>query len=303
MVFRYQHAGTSTFVPQEWSSELLTQFDPLLVWASRLVSNRDYEGEIQVRGNVVHVNSLARPAVGEYTIAEGMTAQRPETVDQEIPISEADYIQLLIEATERVQVATKNLGSPINRQMVRALAAKADSFMGNVIAASATDLPNIAPASGGIPASLYGTILDMMLALDDNDVPEDRRYVVVSPRVKRYLVEHPAIANAGAYGEGGVTAHGVVARLAGFTVASTTAMPSGVDIVAGHPDFATFASQFNDFREGMSERYYATHVDTIHLYGGKVLRYPGMDTKKADSTWDESLPTKGILKATVKWPA
>lgn len=303
MAFPYQHAGTLTFVPEAWASSLLTQFDPLLVWASRLVSNRDYEGEIRNKGDVVHVNSLIRPTVGEYSLPAGMTAQRPETVDQEIPISEADYIQLLIEDAERVQLATGDFSSPINRQMVRALATKADAFMGNVIASSATALPNIMPVSGGIPASLYGAILDMMLELDEADVPEASRYVVVSPKVKRHLIEYPAIANAAAYGESGVTANGVVARLAGFTVASTTAMPTGVDVMAGHPDFATFASQFNEFREGMSEKYRADFVDSLHVYGGRVLRYPGMDTKKADNTWDESKPTKGILKAAVEWPA
>ncbi|MFF7391002.1 hypothetical protein ACFZAE_21500 [Streptomyces scabiei] len=303
MVFPYQHAGTLTFVPEAWASSLLTQFDPLLVWSSRLVSNRDYEGEISNKGNVVHVNSLIRPTVSEYSLPEGMTAQRPETVDQEIPISQADYLQLLIEDAEQVQLATGDFNSPINKQMIRALAAKADTFMGNVIASSATALPKIAPSAGNVPASLYGAILDMMLELDETDVPEASRYVVVSPRVKRYLIEHPSIANAAAYGEGGVTANGVVARLAGFTVASTTAMPTGVDVVAGHPDFATFASQFNEFREGQSEKYRADYVDTLHLYGGKVLRYPGTDTKKADNTWDESKPTKGIVKAAVEWPA
>ncbi|QFQ97907.1 hypothetical protein F9278_18675 [Streptomyces phaeolivaceus] len=303
MAFQYQHTGTLTFVPEAWASSLLVQFDPLLVWSSRLVSNRDYEGEIRNKGDVVHVNSLIRPTVGEYSLPEGMMAQRPETVDQEIPISQADYLQLLIEDAERVQLATGDFNSPINKQMIRALAAKADTFMGNVIASSATALPNITPSAGTIPASLYGAILDMMLELDESDVPEANRYVVVSPKAKRYLVEHPAIANAAAYGEGGVTANGVVARLSGFTVAATTAMPTGVDIVAGHPDFATFASQFNEPRAGQSEKYRADYVDSLHLCGGKVLRYPGLDTKKADNTWDETLPSKGIVKAAVTWPS
>ncbi|MFC8196634.1 hypothetical protein ACFUTV_14680 [Streptomyces sp. NPDC057298] len=302
MAFTYQNASSHSFVPEIWDAELLTQFDPLLVWASRLVSNRKYEGEIRKKGDVVHVNSLLRPTVGDYKLPEGMTAQRPETVDQELPITEAKYLQILIEDAERVQLASDDFNSPINMQMIRAIAREADTFMGGVISSSATVLPNISPVSGSIPASLYGTILDMMLALDDVDVPGGR-YVVVSPKVKRYLIEHPAIANAAAYGEGGVTANGVVARLAGFTVASTTAMPPGVDIMAGHSEFSTFASQFTGFREGQSEKFRADYIDTLHLYGGKVLRYPGMDTKKADNTWDESKPTKGIVKATVKWPA
>ncbi|MFD7549877.1 hypothetical protein [Streptomyces sp. NPDC059816] len=303
MPFPYQHAGTDTFTPELFDAELIEQFDPLLVWASRLVSNRKYEGEIRKKGDVVHINSLLRPTVGDYKLTDGMTAQRPETVDQELPINQAKYLQILIEDAQRVQLASKDLNSPINRQMIRAIAREADTFMGGVIAGKATEFPRIAPTAGTFPATLYTAILDMMLHLDENDIPEASRYVVVSPKVKRHLIEHPSIANAAAYGESGATAHGVIARLAGFTVSSTTAMPPGVDLVAGHPDFATYASQFTGFRQGQSENFRADYIDTLHLYGGKIIRYPDLDTRKADNTWDETKPTKGIVKATVAWPA
>ncbi|WP_431041414.1 hypothetical protein ACQUSR_05610 [Streptomyces sp. P1-3] len=301
MAFAYQNQSSHTFVPERWDADLLVQFDPLLVWAATLVSNRKYEGEIRQKGDVVHINSLLRPSIGDYKLPEGMTAQRPETVDQKLPITEAKYLQVLVEDAERTQLAG-GLDSPINQQMIRALAREADTFMGDIIAKGATALPAIKVTAQNAAQAFYSAILDMMLALDDNDIPGGR-YVVVSPKVKRYLVEHPAIANAGAYGEGGVTANGVVARLAGFTVASTTAMPTGVDIVAGHSEFATYASQFTGFREGQSEKYRADYIDTLHLYGGKIVRYPELDTQKADSTFDESKPTKGIVKAAVEWPA
>ncbi|MGK5547667.1 hypothetical protein ACSNOH_23450 [Streptomyces sp. URMC 127] len=299
MTFAYQNPATHTFVPEIWDAELLVAFDPLLVWASPIVANNKYEGDIRKQGDVVHINSLLRPTVGNYTIADGMTAQRPETVDQKLPITEAKYLQVLIEDAERVQLAG-GLDSPINQQMIRSLAREADTFMGKVIANSATALPTVKATAENAPQALYSAILDMMLALDDNDIPAGR-YVVVSPRVKRYLIEHPAVANAAAYGEGGVTANGVVAKLAGFTILTTTAMPKGVDIVAGHKDFATYASQFTGFREGQSEKYRADYIDTLHLYGGKIVRYPELDTKKADNTFDESKPTKGIVKAAVEW--
>ncbi|WP_059006201.1 phage major capsid protein [Streptomyces specialis] len=300
MTFAYQHQATHTFVPEIWDDVLLEQFDPLLVWCSRVVANRKYEGNIRKRGDVVHINSLVRPTVGDYRLPEGMTAQRPQTVDQKLAISEAKYLQILVENAEQIQVEG-TLKAPINRQMIRALAREADTFMGRVIAQSATELPALAVTAGNIPQALYSAVLDMMLALDDHDVPEGR-YVAVSPRVKRYLVEHPAVANAGAYGEAGVTANGVIARLAGFTVVSTTAMPDGVDIVAGHSEFATFASQFTGFREGQSEKYRADYIDTLHLYGGKVVRYPELDTRNPDHSFDETKPTPGIVKATVQWP-
>ncbi|MFG3405942.1 hypothetical protein [Streptomyces sp. NPDC048142] len=240
--------------------------------------------------------------MGDYVLPDGMTAQRPEMVDQKLPITEAKYLQLLVENAERVQLAAGALDSPINQQMIRSLAREADTFMGGVIAYGATALPNITVTAGSAPQALYSAILDMMLSLDDSDIPGGR-YVVVSPKVKRYLVEHPSVANAGAYGHGGVTANGVVARLAGFTVLSTTAMPSGADIVAGHSEFATYASQFSGFRVGQSEKFRADYIDTLHLYGGKIVRYPDLDTKKADNTFDESKRTKGIVKTAVEWPA
>ncbi|MCM2429347.1 phage major capsid protein [Streptomyces sp. RKAG337] len=297
----YQNASTHSFVPEVWDSQLLTQFDPLLVWASPIVANKKYEGTIRDRGDVVHINSLSRPSVGDYRLPDGMTAQRPETVDQKLEITEAKYLQVLVEDAERLQSAGA-LNSPINQQMIRALARAADTFMGGVIAAGATALPNIAVTTATAPQALYSAILDMMLALDDHDIPGGR-YAVVSPRVKRYLIEHPAVANAAAYGEGGVTANGVVARLAGFTILSTTATPLGVDIVAGHSEFATYASQFSGFRQGQSEKYRADYIDTLHLYGGKIVRFPELDTQKPDNTFDESKPTKGIVKAAVTWPA
>ncbi len=300
MTFAYQNAATHTFVPEVWDAELLVAFDPLLVWASPIVANNKYEGDIRKQGDVVHINSLLRPTVGDYKLPDGMTAQRPETVDQKLPVTEAKYLQVLIEDAERVQLAGGDLGSPINQQMIRSLAREADTFMGGVIANSATALPTVKATPQTAPQAFYSAILDMMLALDDNDIPAGR-YVVVSPRVKRYLIEHPAVANAAAYGESGVTANGVVAKLAGFTILTTTAMPAGVDIVAGHKEFATYASQFTGFREGQSEKYRADYIDTLHLYGGKIVRYPELDTKKADNTFDESKPTKGIVKAAVEW--
>ncbi|MFJ9773853.1 hypothetical protein ACIRVF_21860 [Kitasatospora sp. NPDC101157] len=299
-VFAYQAPASHTFVPEVWDAELLVQFDPLLVWASPIVSNNKYEGTIAKAGDVVHINSLVRPSIGDYKLPDGMTAQRPEMVDQNLYITEGKYLQLLIENAEHVQ-AIGDMASPINQQMIRSLARAADTFMGGIVSAGATALPNVKAAPGSVAQGLYGAILDMMLALDQNDVP-DGRYVVVSPKVKRYLIEHPAIANAAAYGDAGVTANGVVARLAGFTVLSTTAMPAGADIIAGHPDFATFASQFTGFRSGQSEHYRADYVDTLHLYGGKIVRYPGHDVQKPDHTFDESLPSKGIVKAAVEWP-
>lgn len=133
-----------------WDADLLTQFDPLLVWASPIVSNNKYEGDIRKQGDVVHVNSLLRPSIGDYKLPDGMTAQRPDSVDQKLPITEAKYLQVLIEDAERIQLASGNLNSPINQQMIRSLAREADTFMGDTVAKGATALPIERAVPGGL---------------------------------------------------------------------------------------------------------------------------------------------------------
>ncbi|MEU1390698.1 MULTISPECIES: hypothetical protein [unclassified Nonomuraea] len=299
----YAHAGTHTFVPTEWSSELLTQFDPLLVWASPLVVNTDYEGDITAQGDRMVVNGLIRPNVGKYNDVAGMTIEDLKTVEQYVDITEADYVAFYVRNIETVQVAGA-LAAPATLESIRALAASTDTFVGVTIAASASSLPqvDVSGLSGSVAKgeTLLEAIFDMMEKLDGSDVPAGR-YVVVSPTAKRYLMRAPDVANAAALGEAGATANGVVARLAGFTLLSTTAMPNGVDILAGHKSFTTYASQFTDFRSQPVEKYRRDQIDALHLYGARVLSFPGGKQPTAPNVAVQN--SEGLVKAAVKWAA
>jgi hypothetical protein len=306
----YGHAGTYSFVPTEWSNELLTQFDPLLVWGSPLVSNRDYEGDIANQGDRVMVNGLVRPNVGKYTDVGGkytdvggMTIEDLKTVEQHVDISEADYVAFYVRNIEQIQVAGA-LSAPATQESIKALANTADMFIGTTVAASATAVPQVdvsgVTSNTAKGEALLEAIFDMMEKLDTAKVPHGR-YVVVSPKAKRYLLRAPDVANAAALGAGGATTNGVVASLAGFTVVSTTAMPAGSDIIAGHRVFTTFASQFTNFRSQPVEKFRRDQIDALHLYGARVLSFPGgKQPTRPDVAVKDS---EGLLKAAVKWTA
>jgi hypothetical protein len=136
----YAHQGTYSFVPTEWSNELLTQFDPLLVWGSPLVSNRDYEGDIANQGDRVVVNGLIRPNVGKYTDVGGMTIEDLKTVEQYVDVSEADYVAFYVRNIEKIHVAGA-LSAPATQESIKAPAYIADMFVGATVAASATAMP------------------------------------------------------------------------------------------------------------------------------------------------------------------
>ena len=56
----------NAFKPQIWSSVLLSALEKSHVFAQPGVVNRDYEGEIQARGDVVRITSVSDPSVGDY---------------------------------------------------------------------------------------------------------------------------------------------------------------------------------------------------------------------------------------------
>ncbi|MFC7646116.1 hypothetical protein ACFQX6_40160 [Streptosporangium lutulentum] len=162
------------------------------------------------------VNGIIRPSVGKYEDTVGMTIEDLKTVEQHVDITEADYVAFYVRDIERVQVAGV-LGAPATQESIQALVNETDTFVGAKIAASATSAAQVdvstLTASRDKGEALLETIFDMMEKLDTANVA-DGRYVVVSPKVKRYLLRAPDIANAAALGEGQATANGVVARLA-----------------------------------------------------------------------------------------
>ncbi|MEU8403184.1 hypothetical protein AB0C28_49095 [Nonomuraea sp. NPDC048892] len=284
-----------------WSDELLRQFDPNLVWASRFVCNNAYDGVIREMGDQVVINGLTRPTVGAYNATTGMTVENLETVAQNLRISQADYVAFYVTDIDRHQTAGV-LSEPATQETIAGIAFSADTFVSGVISASASTIPAIdvsgLTTSAAKGEALLEGIFDMMEDLDTNKVPGGR-YVIVSPKVKRHLLRASDIANASILGQGDATANGVVASLAGFTVLSTTAMPTGVDIFAGHPAFTTFASQFTGFRTQPSEKFRADQIDCLHLYGARVLSFPGgAQPANADAV---VLNSEGLIKTSVVW--
>ncbi|MCP2350477.1 hypothetical protein [Nonomuraea roseoviolacea] len=265
--------------------------------------NTDYEGDITAQGDRMVVNGLIRPNVGKYNDVAGMTIEDLKTVEQYLDITEADYVAFYVRNIETVQVAGA-LAAPATLESIRALATSTDTFVGATIAASASSLPQVnvsgLPTSVAKGEALLEAIFDMMEKLDGSDVPAGR-YVVVSPTAKRYLMRAPDVANAAALGEAGATANGVIAHLAGFTLLSTTAMPTGVDILAGHKAFTTYASQFTDFRSQPVEKYRRDQIDALHLYGARVLSFPGGKQPTAPNVAVQN--SEGLVKAAVKWTA
>lgn len=295
--------GTQTFVSEEWNARLLLELDPNLVFASPMVSNRNYEGDVSNRGDTVHINSLVSPTVSAYNDTTGLSPEQLSTVKQDLLIDQADSVAFYVGDAERIQAAGA-FEAPAMRRAISGMATKMDKYVSGVIAAKATagtlDLTAMTtPVAKG--DAILEEIFDNMELLDAADISEAGRWVVVSPKAKRFLVRSSAVANAQAFNTGEtVTANGVVARVAGFTILSTTAMPLGIDMISGQTDFVTVAHQFQGFRHMQVPTFRRDQIDGLSLYGAKVVRHVGLDTLAGDGiSFDEAVASKGLIATTV----
>ena len=55
------------FIPTVWAARLLVALDKALIYGQANVCNRDYEGEIQQKGNTVKIGSIGDVDVADYT--------------------------------------------------------------------------------------------------------------------------------------------------------------------------------------------------------------------------------------------
>lgn len=128
--------------------------------------------------------------------------------------------------------------------------------------------------------NIYAYLCKLAKILDDEEIPDTDRYIVIPAAVKELLIQasqlQPDIA---VYHEETVI-NGKVGRAAGFDihmavgsrVASTVdaAGTNGYQILAGHKAYITFGHKFAESRVIDSENQFAKLYQGLNLYGAKV---------------------------------
>lgn len=268
----------TNFIPQIWSAQLLVSLKNALVYGQEGVVNRNYEGEISSYGDTVKINSIGSVTIGDYTKDTDMTD--PETLSgaqTTLTIDQSKYFNFQIDDVDKAQTNPKIMSQAMV-ESAYALRNTADGFIAskmvagvkisNVIGSDAT--PEVATAENAIDL-----LVDLGVKLDENNVPEEGRWVVLPPFYHGLIEKSPKFQ----YTPNGMTEvvkNGVVGKIAGFTVLKSNCVPntSGTKykILAGHAIATTYAEQVNDVEAYRPEKRFADAVKGLHLYGAKVVR-------------------------------
>jgi len=263
-------ANGVNFVPEIFSKLLQAKFYSQSVLPA--VSNTDYEGEISGQGDKVVIRTVPSVTIGDY--AGSITTQELTTDKVELLIDKAKYYSFKIDDVLKAQ-------SDIN--MLEAASADAAEGMRvavetHVLASVVADATTIGSQTTISTSNILGQILDMAKALDELNIPEEGRFVVLSPEFISML-KQTELRQAYLTGDSeSPLRNGRVGMIDRFTVYQSNMLYQGAGadagythVLAGHPKAISFASQFTNTETIRLESTFGDAVRGLKVYGSKVV--------------------------------
>lgn len=264
------------FVPKIWAGGVLRELENNLI--AKQICNMKYEGEIKAQGDTVFFNGLADPSVSNYTGAN-ITYEDMQDAQIALLIDQAKMFAFQLDDVDKVQANTDVL-SDHTRRAGYMLANEADKYIlglhgdaGNTVAATVTS------------ANVFSTVSEVARKLDESNVPQQDRHMVVPPwfGMKLKLAGVRFQVNDGLKGgKGGFS----FAEELGFkiyisnNVVDTATTPVS-KIIACSSNAIVFASQLMKVESGRRELAFKDYVRGLHVYGAKVVKPKEMVTLTA----------------------
>jgi hypothetical protein len=274
MAFSFFSTGTTSevnFIPEVFSKLLQAKFYKQSVLPA--ISNTDYQGEISGQGDKVIIRTVPAVTINDY--AGTVTNQELTTGTVEMLIDKAKYYSFKIDDVLKAQADINLLE-----------AASGDAAEGMRIAVETDVLSSVigdATTTGAqttiTSSNILGEILELSKALDELNIPEEGRFIVLSPEFVSML-KQSELRQAYLTGDGtSPLRNGQVGMVDRFTVYQSNMLhtpASGTDagythVLAGHPKAISFASQFTNTETVRLESTFGEAVRGLKVYGSKVV--------------------------------
>jgi hypothetical protein len=308
---------SGTFIPTIWSSKLNVKFYAATTFGD--VSNTNWEGEIKSLGDKVVINNIPSITINTYQIGATLTYEVPTPNTLELQIDKAFYFGVnvsdVVEYQSKPDLMNMFTGDAANQLKI---AVDRDCFVTTLFQVGTTDTPvncaaaNTGSSAGAIsgafdlgtdtsPVTLTGAnilakITAMSAVLDEQNIPETDRWLVLTP-YERNLLMQSNLAQAQFMGDSSsMIRNGKIGQIDRFTVYVSNLLPKcaantaydgtassengGVTakrhaIVAGHKCALTFASQINKVEHLRNPNDFGDLVRGLMVYGRKAVKPEG----------------------------
>lgn len=303
---------SGTFIPTIWSGKLNEKFYATSVFAD--ICNRNWEGDISGMGDKVIINNIPTLSISDYVVGGNLNYQTPTPNTIELTVDRAKYFGFNVndvldyqskpdlmdvfsnDAAEQMRIVidstciyrTFNQGAAANR------GATAGVKSGSVnLGTDASPL-----TFTGAPSTVLNTIIAMAGVLDEQNVPDSDRWIVIDPMTRSLLLQSN-LAQAQITGDSqSIMRNGKIGTIDRFTIyvsnqlptlaangtvyisgdgsESTTAATTNASkrrvIMAGHKSAISFASQMVKTEQLRNPTDFGDLVRGLQVFGHKVTK-------------------------------
>jgi hypothetical protein len=219
----------ANFIPTLWSARLLNHLDKNTVLTQ--IVNRDWEGEIKSQGDTVKIQRPGNIVAGAYTKGSTIAYGYPTSSTRSLVVNQRTLASFKVDDLDQIQVNVKLMDS-YSMRMGYAMADDVDRYIASLyVNAGAGDVAlNI---SGTVNAGdLVNAFGNAALLLDNNNVPTQGRWAVISPAVHQAMLKDSRILQATDRGDALVSSGvSLVGELGGFSLyKSNNVLGTGVTV-------------------------------------------------------------------------
>jgi len=309
---------SGAFIPTLWSGKLLAKFYQNTMLSE--VANTDYEGELKNQGDTVRIRLAPSISISDYTVGQTLSYEVPTPIFQDMQVTKGKYFGVQVndvlayqsdmnlmnmfteDAAKQLKIAIENEVF-FNSFVTEGPAAQNEGATAGKISAAYNLGTDIAPIDQATPENVLKAILRMSTVLDEQNVPEDGRFLILSP-YDRHLLMQSSIAQAYFTGDQSSTIRtGKIGMLDRFSVYVSNLLPRGEAgkalvaglsatstggavtnakarrlMVAGTKAATSFAMTINKTEPLRNQTDFGDIVRGLAVYGRKVVKPEAMVT-------------------------
>lgn len=255
--FNTNPSYSGAFIPTLWSGKLLAKFYQNTMLSE--IANTDYEGELKNQGDTIRIRLAPSISISDYTAGMNLNYEVPTPIFQDMQVNKGKYFGVQVndvlayqsdmnlmnmfteDAAKQLKIAIENEVF-FNNFVTEGPAAANEGATAGAISAAYNLGTDTAPVDQATPENVLKAILRMSTVLDEQNVPEDGRWLVLTP-YDRHLLMQSNLAQAYFTGDASSTIRtGKIGMIDRFTVYVSNLLPRGAAgkaLVAGLTDPAT----------------------------------------------------------------
>lgn len=299
------------FIPAVWSAKLNEKFYAASVYGE--IANTNWQGEIASFGDKVYINTAPTISIANYAAGTNLSYQVPTPDMQELNIDKGRYFAFQIndvleyqakpnlmdmfaaDAAEQMRIDIDS--TVIYNTFTQGAAANKGATAG--VGSSAYNLGTDAAPVTLTASNVLQKILEMASVLDEQNVPESDRYLVIDPSTRTLLMQSN-LAQAQFMGDDtSPVRNGKIGKIDRFTVYVSNQLPKGAAgtatpwisgkgnensitttgtvakrraIIAGHKSAITFASQITKMETVRNPNDFGDFIRSLNVFGFKVVK-------------------------------